>query len=172
MRWASIVIAIVFISLLGLAPYTRTRESQEKEKTGSVSHQQHDIEVYTCPMHPDVKSDKPGKCPKCGMSLVLAEEKGEATAKSSEQELSGKEKALLAKKLLAEAKEDLVYHCCLYDPCDRCGLDHQSCSCSKDLRSGKGVCSDCYAGWQTGQGKDIPGMTKDKVKPNYHSHKH
>ncbi|MEO7047047.1 MAG: multicopper oxidase domain-containing protein, partial [Ferruginibacter sp.] len=25
---------------------------------------------YTCPMHPDVHSDKPGKCPKCGMSLV------------------------------------------------------------------------------------------------------
>jgi hypothetical protein len=28
-------------------------------------------EVYVCPMHPDVKSDKPGKCPKCGMNLEL-----------------------------------------------------------------------------------------------------
>jgi hypothetical protein len=26
--------------------------------------------VYTCPMHPEVTSDKPGKCPKCGMTLV------------------------------------------------------------------------------------------------------
>jgi multidrug efflux pump subunit AcrA (membrane-fusion protein) len=26
--------------------------------------------VYTCPMHPEVTSDKPGKCPKCGMDLV------------------------------------------------------------------------------------------------------
>jgi Heavy metal binding domain len=26
--------------------------------------------VYTCPMHPEVTSDKPGTCPKCGMSLV------------------------------------------------------------------------------------------------------
>ncbi len=26
--------------------------------------------VYSCPMHPEVKSDKPGSCPKCGMDLV------------------------------------------------------------------------------------------------------
>jgi Cu+-exporting ATPase len=25
---------------------------------------------YTCPMHPEVRSDAPGNCPKCGMALV------------------------------------------------------------------------------------------------------
>jgi len=29
--------------------------------------------VYTCTMHPEVISDKPGKCPKCGMDLVKKE---------------------------------------------------------------------------------------------------
>jgi hypothetical protein len=29
--------------------------------------------VYTCPMHPEVVQDKPGKCPKCGMTLVRKE---------------------------------------------------------------------------------------------------
>jgi hypothetical protein len=29
--------------------------------------------IYTCPMHPEVTSDKPGRCPKCGMKLVPKE---------------------------------------------------------------------------------------------------
>ena len=31
--------------------------------------------IYTCPMHPEVVSDNPGKCPKCGMALVIKDEK-------------------------------------------------------------------------------------------------
>jgi hypothetical protein len=26
--------------------------------------------VYSCPMHPEARSDHPGNCPKCGMTLV------------------------------------------------------------------------------------------------------
>jgi rubrerythrin len=28
-----------------------------------------DSVIYTCPMHPEVKENAPGKCPKCGMTL-------------------------------------------------------------------------------------------------------
>lgn len=31
--------------------------------------------IYTCPMHPEVTSNKPGTCPKCGMTLVVKKEK-------------------------------------------------------------------------------------------------
>lgn len=31
--------------------------------------------VYTCPMHPEVKQDRPGMCPECGMNLVPAKRK-------------------------------------------------------------------------------------------------
>jgi len=30
--------------------------------------------IYSCPMHPDVKANKKGKCPKCGMDLRLTEQ--------------------------------------------------------------------------------------------------
>lgn len=28
------------------------------------------LTVYTCPMHSDVRADRPGNCPKCGMTLT------------------------------------------------------------------------------------------------------
>ena len=27
------------------------------------------MKIYTCPMHPEVTSNKPGKCSKCNMDL-------------------------------------------------------------------------------------------------------
>lgn len=43
---------------------------------------------YSCPMHPDIVSKKPGKCPKCGMTLVKkhahAEPAADAEPKSSD----------------------------------------------------------------------------------------
>lgn len=32
-------------------------------------------QIYTCPMHPEVKRDKPDMCPECGMNLVPANNK-------------------------------------------------------------------------------------------------
>ena len=31
--------------------------------------------MYTCPMHPEVRQEKPGMCPECGMSLVAEKKK-------------------------------------------------------------------------------------------------
>ncbi len=35
-----------------------------------MNHHEHTKERYTCPMHPEVRQDKPDSCPKCGMELV------------------------------------------------------------------------------------------------------
>lgn len=40
-------------------------------------------QVYTCPMHPQIVRDKPGKCPICGMDLVLKEANNELIIDSS-----------------------------------------------------------------------------------------
>lgn len=40
-------------------------ESRKPENHGSAS----DGQTYTCPMHPEIRQDKPGSCPKCGMAL-------------------------------------------------------------------------------------------------------
>lgn len=50
-----------------------------KMETGKPEQHHHDTNtgaVYTCPMHPDVRSDKPGSCPVCGMDLVKKETGG------------------------------------------------------------------------------------------------
>ena len=46
--------------------FTRNRSSAAET---AARHEAH-AEVYYCPMHPTVQSDKPGNCPICGMSLV------------------------------------------------------------------------------------------------------
>ena len=46
-----------------------------QEKAGKKDTTQHTV-LYTCPMHPDVKMDKAGKCPKCGMELSLSKKRG------------------------------------------------------------------------------------------------
>jgi Heavy metal binding domain len=43
--------------------------------SGVAGEQEHKKQKYTCPMHPEVITDHPGNCPKCGMKLVPMEEK-------------------------------------------------------------------------------------------------
>ena len=56
-----------------VAPKTETNKNLEE-----VSHQNHsEATTYTCPMHPQIISDKPGKCPICGMNLVAKEDENQ-----------------------------------------------------------------------------------------------
>jgi Cu(I)/Ag(I) efflux system membrane fusion protein len=48
-------------------------KAPESEKAKTIKNDDRSpTEYYVCPMHPEVTSDKPGECPKCGMDLVKA----------------------------------------------------------------------------------------------------
>lgn len=98
--------AIVLATLLGVTfePY-----AQEKGKENAqISKQEEQIKIsYYCPMHPEVVSNKPGKCPKCGMNL--------------EKKTSVK----------PEKEEQVVYYCPMHSEvtsnkpgkCPKCGMN-------------------------------------------------
>ena len=48
--------------------YIRT-ESEEAEPETSGPEDESPGKIYTCPMHPEVRQQQPGDCPKCGMAL-------------------------------------------------------------------------------------------------------
>ena len=49
--------------------------------------------IYTCPMHPKVTSVEKGKCSKCGMGLVVTNEKtAKTTAKETQATTAAKSK--------------------------------------------------------------------------------
>jgi hypothetical protein len=151
-------------------------QAQEKQKDEKATHQHQEQDVYTCEMHPEVKSDKPGKCPKCGMNLTkLSSAESNVAEGQNQQKVSAAENIKEAKRLLFVAKGQLAregrYNCCIEVPCNQCAMDHQSCPCYEDLKNGKPVCNECYGGWQRGEGKDKK-IDPKKVKTNFSDHKH
>lgn len=67
-----VLVAAFFVLLTGCrsAPdaNSATATTADVPNQGDI-HQVESNYSYTCPMHPDVKQDRPGKCPDCGMFL-------------------------------------------------------------------------------------------------------
>jgi len=58
---STLLLGIVLISFFNVANAQETTKNTTEQQVAR---------EYTCPMHPEVVTDKPGKCPKCGMTLV------------------------------------------------------------------------------------------------------
>lgn len=164
------VVSFVFISC--------SQKEDEQQRTATdkaVSVEQTRASSYVCPMHPAVTSDQPGKCPKCGMDLVETAADQHGAEHESINAQTAPEKIKAAKRLIADAKRELIrngsYRCCIEDPCSQCALDHYNCPCRSDLKKGKPVCNECYAGWQRGEGIE-EGIDPKSVKTTFSPHKH
>src|SRR5665647_239172 len=46
-----------------------------------------DTVIYICTMHPEIQSNKPGTCPKCGMELVKKSEASEKQHKKHKMKM-------------------------------------------------------------------------------------
>ena len=57
-------LAFIAMIIIGIAIYLFAKKSDNHSKM------EHQNEVYTCSMHPEIIRDKPGNCPICGMTLV------------------------------------------------------------------------------------------------------
>lgn len=73
--------ALVFTATPVLAHEGCCSSEQHKAEKPSTTKTAQAGQTYTCTMHPEVVSDKPGKCPKCGMDLVVKKPEAKAPAK-------------------------------------------------------------------------------------------
>jgi len=97
--------------------------------------------TYSCPMHPDVTSNEPGKCSKCGMDLTL----------SKKEEMKGGAMKMYSCPMHADVTSDKP------GTCSKCGMNltqskkeqmkmgaMYSCPMHADVTSNKpGTCSKC-----------------------------
>jgi hypothetical protein len=84
---------------------------------------QPDDVLYTCPMHPEIVQQGPGKCPKCGMALVRQqEERVNADAPAAPAEDTSGAQAT------APAEQDILYTCPMHP---------------EVVQKGPGTCSKC-----------------------------
>jgi membrane fusion protein, copper/silver efflux system len=68
-RGALGVALVLLLGLAGLGVYSLSSASSEKSAAPIAASAQ----VWTCSMHPQVRKDKPGNCPICGMPLIPAD---------------------------------------------------------------------------------------------------
>lgn len=67
--------SILIVILVILFNHVQAQDMRGMDMQRKQSPNQQQQDYYTCPMHPEIHSPKPGNCPKCGMKLVKEKRK-------------------------------------------------------------------------------------------------
>ena len=62
--------------LAGWIIFHRPAPPVKTSETGLHEHSETENVIWTCAMHPQIRMDKPGRCPICGMDLIPLETSG------------------------------------------------------------------------------------------------
>jgi len=66
------ILTVLMLMMIGIAPALLSDGSQSAHAQAPVKNKTtKKVSRYACPMHPEVKSTRRGKCPQCGMTLRL-----------------------------------------------------------------------------------------------------
>jgi hypothetical protein len=79
-----IPITTITLAIAQVGAVEPSRPHAEHEHDYEQEHEKR--QKYTCPMHPEVITGRPGNCPKCGMKLVPKKEETKAKSKSNARE--------------------------------------------------------------------------------------
>ncbi len=70
------ILTAAIVSLMGIYSFNAAYSIEKNTpSSGNSIIDSTETKTYTCPMHPEITSDKPGDCPKCGMELESKENK-------------------------------------------------------------------------------------------------
>lgn len=86
-----LVSIVILVAGLFAVSCSKTDQPESKSTAEAVNH---DHDLYTCGMHPNVIQEGPGNCPICGMKLTPLNGGGETTSAESSAKSTGEKKIL------------------------------------------------------------------------------
>jgi Cu(I)/Ag(I) efflux system membrane fusion protein len=87
--------------LLGWLLFHHSAPNEKPEQNVAVDHSEAEKTIWTCAMHPQIRMDKPGQCPICGMDLIPLQK---SNAEIDDQAIEMSESAIK----LAEVQTSIV----------------------------------------------------------------
>jgi membrane fusion protein, copper/silver efflux system len=107
-----ILMLILFFAVVPSVVYTGCSDGENSGVSGK--------QVYYCPMHPEVQSNKPGVCPICHMDLVLKDQDGDDMAEHTDNrlQLSNRKLSLANVSTTSVKKEKLLQELSVYSYID------------------------------------------------------